>query len=38
VVGQAVHAPEPLKIGDLNVLAASSATWLVVIVARVVGF
>jgi hypothetical protein len=38
VVGQAVHAPEPLKIGDLNVLAASGATWLVVIVARVVGF
>lgn len=38
VVGTAVHAPEPLAIGDLNVLAASSATWLAVIVARLVGF
>ena len=38
VVGTAVHLPEPLKIGDLNVLAASCATWLVVIVARAVGF
>ncbi len=37
VVGAAIHAPEPLKIGDLNVLAASAAACCVVVVARVTG-
>lgn len=37
VVGAAIQAPEPLKIGDLNVLAASVAACSVVVVARVAG-
>jgi hypothetical protein len=37
VFGAAIQAPEPVKIGDLNVLAASVAAWLVVLVARVAG-
>jgi uncharacterized membrane protein len=35
VIGTALHAPQPLKIGDLNVLAASVGAWAVVLVARV---
>lgn len=35
VMATAVHAPQPLKIGDLNVLAASAATWAIVLAARV---
>jgi len=38
VVGTAIQAPEPLKIGDLNVLAASVGAWSVVLTARVTGF
>jgi hypothetical protein len=38
VVGTALHAPQPLDIGDLNVLAASCGAWLVIVVARLVGF
>jgi uncharacterized membrane protein len=37
VVGSAVQAPEPLKIGDLNVLAASVGACSVVLAARVRG-
>ena len=37
VFGAALRAPEPLKIGELNVLAASVAAWLVVLVARLAG-
>src|ERR671933_137593 len=34
VVGAALQAPQPLKIGDLNVLAASLGVWAVVLGAR----
>ena len=37
VFGSAVRAPEPIKIGDLNVLTASAAAWLVVLAARLAG-
>lgn len=37
VVGTAVHAPEPLKIGDLNVMVASLGACGVVLTARVRG-
>jgi uncharacterized membrane protein len=37
VVGTAIQAPEPLKIGDLNVLAASFGACGVVLVARLRG-
>ncbi len=37
VVGATIHAPEPLEIGDLNVLAASAATWGVVVAAPLTG-
>jgi hypothetical protein len=37
VVGAAVQAPEPLKIGDLNVLAASAGACSVVLTARLTG-
>jgi uncharacterized membrane protein len=37
VVGAAVQAPEPLKIGDLNVLAASAGACSVVLSARLAG-
>ena len=37
VVGAAIQAPEPLKIGDVNVLAASLGACSVVIVARLRG-
>lgn len=37
VVGTAVHAPEPLKIGDLNLLAASAGACTVVLAARLRG-
>jgi hypothetical protein len=38
VVATAVHLPEPLTIGDVNVLAASAAACGVVLVARRWGF
>jgi hypothetical protein len=34
VVGTAVRAPQPLTIGDVNVLAASVGAWCVVLVVR----
>ncbi|MCA1646329.1 MAG: hypothetical protein LC797_13020 [Chloroflexi bacterium] len=37
VVGTAVNAPEPLKIGDVNVMATSVAACSVVLVARLRG-
>ena len=37
VVGDALDAPNPLQIGELNVLAASVAAWVIVLVARVAG-
>jgi hypothetical protein len=37
VVSGAVQAPEPLSIGDLNVLAASVGAWTVVLAARLTG-
>jgi hypothetical protein len=37
VVGAAIQAPQPLLIGDLNVLAASAGAWSVVLVARFTG-
>ena len=37
VVATAIQAPEPLKIGDLNVMAASVAACSVVLVARLRG-
>jgi hypothetical protein len=37
VFGAAVQAPEPLRIGELNVLAASVAAWVIVLVARLAG-
>ena len=37
VVGAAVQAPQPLMIGDLNVLAASAGAWSVVGAARLIG-
>ncbi len=37
VVGTALNAPEPLKIGDVNVMAASLAACSVVLVARLRG-
>jgi hypothetical protein len=37
VVATAIQAPEPLKIGDLNVMAASLAACSVVLVARLRG-
>jgi hypothetical protein len=37
VFGAALEAPEPVKIGELNVLAASLAAWVIVLVARLAG-
>jgi uncharacterized membrane protein len=37
VVGGAIQAPEPLKIGDVNVLATSVGAWLVIVAARLGG-
>ncbi|HLZ30157.1 MAG TPA: hypothetical protein VKV73_22775 [Chloroflexota bacterium] len=37
VVGVAVQAPQPLMIGELNVLAASAGAWSVVLAARLTG-
>jgi hypothetical protein len=37
VFGEAVQAPDPLRIGELNVLTASVGAWLVVLVARAAG-
>jgi hypothetical protein len=37
VVGGAIQAPEPLKIGDVNVLSTSVGAWLVIVGARVGG-
>jgi hypothetical protein len=37
VFGAALAAPEPVKIGELNVLAASVAAWVIVLVARLAG-
>jgi hypothetical protein len=37
VFGAALEAPDPVKIGDLNVLAASVAAWVIVLVARLAG-
>ena len=34
VVGSAIQAPEPLKIGDVNVLSTSAGAWLVIVLAR----
>jgi uncharacterized membrane protein len=34
VVGAAVQAPVPLKIGDVNVLTASLGVWMVIVAAR----
>jgi hypothetical protein len=36
-VGSAVGAPEPLRIGDVNVLSTSVGAWLVIVSARVGG-
>jgi hypothetical protein len=38
VVGSALQAPQPLKIGDLNVLAASVGAWTVLLAARLARF
>ena len=38
VVGSALHAPQIVQIGDLNLLAASCGACLAVLAARVVGF
>jgi uncharacterized membrane protein len=38
VVGAALQLPEPLKIGDLNVLSASLGACVVILTARVRGF
>jgi hypothetical protein len=37
VVGGALQAPEPLKIGDVNVLMTSIGAWMVISAARVGG-
>ncbi|MBI2755556.1 MAG: hypothetical protein HYX52_02500 [Chloroflexi bacterium] len=37
VIGQALHVPEPVRIGELNLLAASASTWGVLAVARTAG-
>ncbi len=37
VFGTAIQAPAPLQIGELNVVAASASTWLVVALARAAG-
>jgi uncharacterized membrane protein len=37
VVGSAIQAPEPVKIGDVNVMAASVGAWSVVLAARLSG-
>jgi uncharacterized membrane protein len=37
VVGEAVHMPVPLKIGDVNVLSTSVGAWLVLVAARACG-
>jgi len=37
VVATALALPNPLPIGDLNVVAASSGAWLVVLLARLRG-
>jgi hypothetical protein len=37
VFGAALEAPEPVKVGELNVLAASVGAWVVVLVARLAG-
>ncbi len=34
VVGGAVQAPEPLKIGDVNLLTTSMGAWMVIVAAR----
>ena len=38
VVGTALHTPQPVEIGDLNVLAASCGAWLVIGAVRLIGF
>jgi hypothetical protein len=37
LVGSAIEAPQPLMIGDLNVLAVSLGAWSVVLTARITG-
>jgi hypothetical protein len=37
VFSLAIQAPEPIRIGELNVLSASASTWLVLIAARIGG-
>jgi hypothetical protein len=37
VFGAAIQAPEPVRIGELNVIAASSAVWVVLVPARLAG-
>ena len=37
VVGGAIHLPEPLKIGEVNVLATSVGAWMVLVAARAGG-
>lgn len=37
VVGGALNMPQPLKIGDVNVLASSIGAWMVIAAARVGG-
>ena len=37
VFGAALQTPEPVKIGELNVLAASVAAWAIVLIARLAG-
>jgi hypothetical protein len=37
VLGQAVQAPAPVQIGDLNVLLASAAAWAVLSAAKLAG-
>jgi hypothetical protein len=37
VVGGAVGAPAPLRIGDVNVLTASLGAWMVIVAARAGG-
>jgi uncharacterized membrane protein len=37
VVGAALHIPEPLKIGEVNVLATSLGAWMILVAARAGG-
>jgi hypothetical protein len=37
VFGAAIQAPEPVRIGELNVVAASGAVWVVLVPARLIG-